>query len=397
MIFRIDNNDNAQLIFVNKKIQSTLGFSPQDYVLASETESLVRRELDGLVEEVARLSHQKGQKEDKQIVLHTKRGEKRELFYDFELFKVKSSTASFLSIDFKETAAPTTAEGPATDAPPLFIAESAAMKSVMKHVDSLISTSANILVRGEKSTGKKSIARIIARSAVLSGSRLLEIDATREAVSSVKEVLKGRSENLVFVIANIDCLSVVEQRLLKLLLDDKESGKIRVIATSSQPLENLIEQGQFDSDLYYSLLFHTLLLPPLRNRTEDISEIVTTWTYRTAKVLSLPELHISETELGKLLKKTWPGNFDELFSVLRKSLLSAKHGKVRIEDDVPKVKPTKNGEIQEILPYDEMNRRYLTRVLQKTKNKIYGDDGAAKLLGLKPTTLQSKLKKLGIR
>ncbi|MEX0773396.1 MAG: hypothetical protein WD038_09530, partial [Balneolales bacterium] len=75
MIFRIDKNDHTQLIFVNKKINDTLGFSPQEFVLASETETLVQRELDALIEAVARFSHSKTETDKQETSLHTKRGE----------------------------------------------------------------------------------------------------------------------------------------------------------------------------------------------------------------------------------------------------------------------------------------------------------------------------------
>lgn len=394
MIFRIDNKENAQLIFVNKKVQDILGYSPQDYVLASETETLVRYELEALVEDVAHLSHQRGKSDDKEVFLSDRRGETIKMVYNFELFKVKSSTANFLSISFKN---PQRSSDNKSEIEPLFVAGSPAMKSVMAQVDSLIPSESHVLVRGEASTGKKRIARMIVRPAVLGGADLVEIDAKTQPVSSIKEMIKKSQIKLVFIIANIDQLSIVEQRLLKQLLDDK--NLIRVIATSCKALEILVEQDQFDADLYYLLSFHPLLLPPLRQRKDDIPEIAETWIRNASKILFVSEIQLLGSEIEKLINHSWSGNFEELFNVLRKYILSG-NGKI-IVNNQPETNEheldTEPEVLTKIITYDEMNRRYLTSVLKETKNKIYGKDGAASLLGLKPTTLQSKLKKLGIR
>ncbi|MEX2633191.1 MAG: sigma 54-interacting transcriptional regulator, partial [Balneolales bacterium] len=371
-----------------------LGYSPQDYVLASETETLVRYELEALVEDVAHLSHQRGKSDDKEVFLSDRRGETIKMVYNFELFKVKSSTANFLSISFKN---PQRSSDNKSEIEPLFVAGSPAMKSVMAQVDSLIPSESHVLVRGEASTGKKRIARMIVRPAVLGGADLVEIDAKTQPVSSIKEMIKKSQIKLVFIIANIDQLSIVEQRLLKQLLDDK--NLIRVIATSCKALEILVEQDQFDADLYYLLSFHPLLLPPLRQRKDDIPEIAETWIRNASKILFVSEIQLLGSEIEKLINHSWSGNFEELFNVLRKYILSG-NGKI-IVNNQPETNEheldTEPEVLTKIITYDEMNRRYLTSVLKETKNKIYGKDGAASLLGLKPTTLQSKLKKLGIR
>lgn len=397
MIFRIDKNDQAQLIFVNKKIQGTLGYSPQEYVLASETESLVRQELDELIEKVARLSHAEPDAGKQEITLHDKRGGKHCFTFDFELFKVKSSPANFLSVSLKNDPAGT-GTSLATDSAPVFVAESPAMKAVMGHADALISSESHVLIRGEKSTGKKTIAGIIARPSVLAGASLISLKAGVDSLSKMDSL---PSDAFILLIENIGQLPRTDQDCLKHILNQKkESGsKVRVIATSSRALEDLIEQGRFEAALYYELNFHQVFLPPLRNRKDDIVKLVKQWLERSSKVLNMPGVKLSEGELTKFVESKWPGNFEELYSALVNTIKPTGGIKFPVQEY-----RNQNGhsdeirnDLKEIISYDEMSRRYLSSVLQKTSDKIYGKDGAAHLLGLKPTTLQSKLKKLGLR
>ncbi|MEX1136408.1 MAG: sigma 54-interacting transcriptional regulator [Balneolales bacterium] len=400
MIFRIDKNDHTQLIFVNKKINDTLGFSPQEFVLASETETLVQRELDALIEAVARFSHSKTETDKQETSLHTKRGEKKLFGYDFELFKVKSSPASFLSINFKDATQNQQPDNAQHKAKPFFVAGSPAMNAVMGHVDNLISSDSHVLVRGEKSTGKRTIARMIARPAELSGSKVIELNAGSEPLSILKKQSNDQGP-LILLMKDIGKLSKSDQGLLKQFLDQRNEKalKTRIIATSSQALESLIEQDHFEADLYYMLSFHPVLLPPLRNRKEDIEEITRQWISRSSQAMNLPEMKLPPHELTKLVNSKWNGNFEELYQLLRNSILAPNNGTFVIKDtpDEAIPEPVESGNGEDILPYDEMNRLYLSKVLKKTQDKIYGKDGAASLLGLKPTTLQSKLKKLGIR
>ncbi|MEX0779087.1 MAG: sigma 54-interacting transcriptional regulator [Balneolales bacterium] len=400
MIFRIDKNDHTQLIFVNKKINDILGFSPQEFVLASESETLVQREIDALIEEVADLSHSKSDKDLQEVELHTKRGEKRRFHFDFELFKVNSSPANFLSVNFTDTSSTQQSYTTSTSTDAVFAAESPAMKAVMSHVDNLISADSHVLIRGEKSTGKNTIARMIARPAELSGSVLLNIKAGHDSLSGLNNLV-GEANPVILLITDIGKLSKSDQGVLRQFLDQRNEKalKTRIIATSSQALENLIEQGHFEADLYYMLSFHPVLLPPLRNRKEDIAEIAAQWTSRSSQALNMPDLELSPQELEKLVNRKWDGNLEELYQLLRTSILRSGNAPLvlNVNENQAIPDPVESGNGEEILPYDEMNRLYLSKVLKKTQDKIYGKDGAANLLGLKPTTLQSKLKKLGIR
>ncbi|MEX0929963.1 MAG: sigma 54-interacting transcriptional regulator [Balneolales bacterium] len=400
LIFRIDKDEQVQLMFANRKIEATLGFSPREFVLASETHPLVQRKLDSLVEIVARHSHAKAKKDKQEITLLTKRGDEKGFTFDFELFKVKSSPASFLAVNLREAGTDILTAGE-TVSTPRFVAESPAMKAVMENIDALITADSHVLIRGEKSTGKKTLARILVKPAKLAGSEVIEVNASTDALPLEEEV-PADDTPLIFLIRNIDLLPGREQARLKQMLDKRKASnlKTRVISTSSTALESLLEENRFEANLYYTLSFHPVLLPPLRHRKEDVVELFRYWTQTIPALVHMPALEWSAGAEAAMAESKWEGNFDEFFAMLRQSLVFSGNGKFRFSE---KAKPEKSAVFSDAAPeeeyvsYDEMNRRYLRKVLEKTRDKIYGKDGAARLLGLKPTTLQSKLKKLGIR
>lgn len=157
-------------------------------------------------------------------------------------------------------------------------------------------------------------------------------------------------------------------------------------------LKAAVAQGTFREDLYYRLAVLTLELPPLRDRIEDIpllvEEILTEIHQRTQE----GPFRVSKEMLETLKSHPWPGNIRELVNSLERSrVLSAEStlewhpmgGSLEEDQD-----PWPN--------FDEAQRRYLVKVLRRCGGKVYGPGGAADLLALKPSTLQSKLKKLGV-
>lgn len=444
MIFRVDEREDAHLIFANSHIRNVLGYKPEEFVLASESQgSKVQTEVNALVEKIAELSrfskesrnHPEESKEAPSVcTFHSKRAEAHTFLFDFRIFSVKSSPHPFIAVSLS----PVTQKLPDTDDHESvsvhgnagFVAASSLMQALMRKVDTLADQQVHLLFRGDRATGKRTLARQVLRSESLSGVHCEEWNLESMPVSGQNRVVDkicgstpvanavASDQDLALLIIEISMLTVSNQsKLLDWLRERQNAGiRTRILATTSFLLEERMQQGDFSADLYYFLSFDTLLLPPLSQRKEDLCRLVAIWTKEIAGVLELGELNVPARVLEQLLDYSWPGNFHEFHEIMRRSLLGSAPGSFRLVRDDPDAAAGESdsgaaaaGQTEtdagfgagatsgDIIPFDEMNRRYLRGVLGKTDGKIYGTDGAAHLLGMKPTTLQSKLKKLGVK
>ena len=210
------------------------------------------------------------------------------------------------------------------------------------------------------------------------------------------------TSKLIIRLPHIDSLNNQAQRLLQRLIAGREQGELQtwILATTTGNLEERVNDGQFSAKLYYKIGFETLLVPPLRHRPEDVKATARRYVEQAGKVLNLQFNRLDEAKLEELTEQEWPGNFPQLYKVLRRSLLESDEDEFQLrlkEKQQYQLFPEQKISEDAVLGFDEMNRKYLERVLELTDGKIYGDDGAAALLNLKPTTLQSKLKRLGIK
>lgn len=399
LVFRVDEQDQAHLIFCNREITTRLGYSAKEYVLASETEGSVQEELGALVDEVARRSHDVDAIKPRPCTLTTKSGDQRDFVIDFRVFKTKSAGTPLILVELQpyegradspEASAseiPQAYTQPKEDKMP-FVAESNVMKAVLQKAElALAQQGQHLLLRGEKGTGRSTLARHLAEE---------------EAGSAGMPVAEPGSEEFpagrVVLALNIDEMdSSLQQQLLERL---KENTVERIIATASRPVEDLVEDGRFNAELFYLLSFHAVMVPPLRHRREDIRALAQAYLKMAAGALDIQQPELSAADVDRLEAREWQGNIPQLFETIRYSLLKAGGGDFRVR--IPGAEsseffPEQKVDPDEVLAFDEMNRRYLERILELTAGKIYGDDGAAALLDLKPTTLQSKLKRLGIK
>jgi transcriptional regulator with GAF, ATPase, and Fis domain len=178
---------------------------------------------------------------------------------------------------------------------------------------------------------------------------------------------------------------------------------VRVIAASHVDLEQAIDEGKFRSDLFYRLAAFPLELPALRERIEDVPIIADQFLERHAKRTGRGPWTLSDAALDSLMNESWPGNVRELVNTLERAtilqpdgVIDAKHLVLHGSSSSMPMPAEREAE-PKMLSLQEHERRHLARALRRTKGKIYGEDGAAKLIGLKPTTLQSKLKKHGLK
>jgi transcriptional regulator with GAF, ATPase, and Fis domain len=174
---------------------------------------------------------------------------------------------------------------------------------------------------------------------------------------------------------------------------------VRVIAATHVDLRQAMHEGGFREDLFYRLAGFPLTLPPLRERLEDIGPIAHSVLDGVARRTGRGPWQLTEPALEKLRRYAFPGNVRELANVLERATIFESEGTITPEMLVLATSappPTALPSGESFPDFAHMQRDYFRRVLERTKGRIYGDRGAAELVGLKPTTLQSRLKKLGI-
>ena len=183
---------------------------------------------------------------------------------------------------------------------------------------------------------------------------------------------------------------------------------VRVIAATNLDLAGMVADKRFRSDLYYRLNVFPIAIPPLRDRREDVPALVDHFMRIYARRLNRRVEPVAAPALKALTEHDWPGNVRELANVVERANITARDGDLRF--DLPlggeRYESTGRGAVSaaaspgEILSEAEMRqqgRENIAAALRRTRGKIYGEDGAARLLGIKPTTLLSRLRKLGLK
>lgn len=168
----------------------------------------------------------------------------------------------------------------------------------------------------------------------------------------------------------------------------------RLVAATNKDLEKEVEKGNFRQDLYYRLNLIQLRIPPLRERKEDLINFAKFFVQKFEQQLGESGHYLSEDTLLWMLEYGWPGNIRELENVIHRAVLLADRDEIRIEP-IKKKKGAALGTAK-IDTLEEMERKYILQVLDLCNGKISGPGGAAELLGIKRTTLTSKMEKLGI-
>ena len=204
-------------------------------------------------------------------------------------------------------------------------------------------------------------------------------------------------------------LRVLQEQQYERVGDERTRNvDVRVIAATNRDLKKEVEAGRFRQDLYYRLNVFPLEIAPLRERKEDIPLLTEHLLELSSKKLNCPKPRLTKVLVAKLQRYDWPGNIRELQNVIERGLIVS--GQQGLQFDLPQTgegrSPTRlssdssqNWE-EEILSESEIREREKNNTiaaLRKSGWKIYGTDGAAELLGIKPTTLVARTKKMGIQ
>jgi len=167
---------------------------------------------------------------------------------------------------------------------------------------------------------------------------------------------------------------------------------VRVITATHRALAAMVEAGTFREDLYYRLDVFSIAVPSLRERRGDLGPLINVLLRDLAGKLGMPVPSLSRTALAKLETHDWPGNVRELMNVLESALILGGGRTLELPDELRRRRRTAG----DAAPFDVAVRAAIEEVLRATRGKLYGAGGAAERLGLKPGTLQSKMRKLGI-
>ncbi|MBN97935.1 MAG: hypothetical protein CME16_01620 [Gemmatimonadetes bacterium] len=308
-----------------------------------------------------------------------------------------------------------------------FIGESAALKEVKTQIQEVAWTDFTVLVLGETGTGKGLAARAVHELSNRKNKPFIHVNCgalPRELVDSelfghergaftgaVSRRL-GRFEladgGTIFLDEIGDLPLESQTRLLRVLQDrcfERVGGAqtifidVRVVAATNRDLVEAVREESFRAELYYRLNVFPIQIPPLRKRREDVALLAAYFVRQFAAHLhQIPPMLSSEC-LHLLRSYDWPGNVRELEHTLQRAVILAKEGEVKAEHIGvgPGILDTAEDQDAPILTLEEYERRYLARILKHTEGVIHGQRGAAVLLGMKPTTLRSRLERLGLK
>lgn len=316
------------------------------------------------------------------------------------------------------------------------VGRSAELRKVVGQIDVVAPTDATVMILGETGVGKELVAYEIHKRSRRRDQALIRVNCASipkelyesEFFGHVKGAFTGAIKDRAgrFEAANggtlfldeiaeipIDLqgklLRALQEKQYERVGDDRtRRTDVRIIAATNRDLKQEVEAGRFRQDLYYRLNVFPIQVTPLRHRQEDIPLLATHFIDVSVRELKCTRPRLTRAGVTKLQSYDWPGNVRELRNVIERAVILARGG--ALDFDLPIVVPSKgmssaihaNGEKTEpdILTDPEFRhraRKNLLAALNKTDWKIYGRDGAAELLGLKPTTLLSRMKKMRLK
>ena len=401
LIYRVDPA-GPQLMFVNSVVTSVLGYTAEAFVMESEQSGKLRSQLD----EVFRAASQG----DPIVQLTDLGGSEKKFNLGVSSFVSDSIKSDLVVVTLQNL---DSASSVSTEFSSEVVAESLVMGSIIERLNHVATANGNMIFVGEAGTGKRMLMGQLLPDAVRAGHSIWILDYESPKAQFLSDGVQVDVDTLfaqrikkpvTLCVYEFQSMPVVDQQRLLKWLDSNDQDK-RFIVGSQVSADELVSRGTLDAALYYKLNLISIVLPPLTMRRSDIRPYTELWFRRARNAMGIEKPEISDKEWDRLFHFAYSGNFDELNQILIRSLAAYKDvftfmvdepkAKKQIEKRVEQSKMVNGLSIQ--MPFDDYMREYLSAVLETCDGKIYGDDGAAAVLGMKPTTLQSKMQKYGVR
>jgi DNA-binding NtrC family response regulator len=317
------------------------------------------------------------------------------------------------------------------------VGQSAALRHIVSQIDVVAPTEASVLILGETGTGKELVAHEIHQRSARKDGPLVRVNCAsiprelfeseffghvRGSFTGAVRDRAGRFETAeggtIFLDEVGEIPMDIQNKLLRVLQekryervgDDRtRRANVRVVAATNRNLKKEAAAGRFREDLFYRLNVFPLQVPPLRERMDDIPLLAKHFVELSAKDLKCTKPRLTRAAIAKLQNYEWPGNIRELRNVIERAVILARGGALDFDlpvtgQSVPEARPgaasTGSAAQPQFLTEAELQRRErdnLVQVLEAANWKISGPDGAAELLGVKPTTLLSRMDKWGLK
>ncbi|MHA3789710.1 sigma 54-interacting transcriptional regulator [Flavobacterium hauense] len=303
------------------------------------------------------------------------------------------------------------------------------MLNVYDSITKVAPSDTSVLILGESGTGKEQVARCIHNLSLRKNKPFVTINCGAIPANLAESLLFGHekgaftgatekqlgkfelADNGTIFLDEIGEMPIDLQVKLLRVLQENEIERIgghkpikinaRIIAATNKNLEDEVTSGKFRMDLYYRLHVFPIIIPPLRERKDDIIALASYFIQTYSNKLNKRPVVFSANVLEQIMSYNWPGNVRQLEHAIQRSIILAEGDTIK-EIQLPKsqqIKDSITGQefyIDSIKTIQEMEREYIYYILKKCKGKVYGAGGAAELLDLPPSTLNSKMKKLGI-
>lgn len=300
------------------------------------------------------------------------------------------------------------------------LGHSNAIKAVMSQIEQVAGTDSTVLIQGETGTGKELLARAIHKLSLRSEKAMIRVNCAVLPPTLIESELFGHEKGAYtgaatkqlgrFEVANgstifLDEIGELSGDLQAKLLHVLEQGQferlgspnpvnidVRVVAATNRDIVAAVREGKFREDLYYRLNVFPIEVPPLRQRREDIPMLVWAFVQEFSDKMGKKIETIPRKAMEQLQNYPWPGNVRELRNVIERAMILTKG--VSLHVDMPKSTTSLH---QQNMGLEEFEKSHIIDILSMTGWRVRGKNGAAELLQIKPSTLESKMQKLGIK
>ena len=315
------------------------------------------------------------------------------------------------------------------------IGDSPALTQVLREINQVATTDATVLIIGETGTGKELVARAIHAASRRRDRPLITVNCAAIPATLIESEFFGHEPGAFtgatkkregrFALADKGTIFLdeigelpldLQPKLLRVLQEGEydpvggsttRKADVRVLAATNRDLANAVKEGRFRQDLFYRLNVFPIHVPPLRERGDDVVSLAAAFAERYATKLGRTVPTLSADSVRRLKTYRWPGNVRELQNVIERAVITATDDTLNLARALPEAEVSKGvaEHPAELMPatirtaqeFEELERANILRALQSANWKVSGEEGAARLLGMNPSTLASRMKALHIQ